>query len=61
MIANKIPSVLYQSNNNSLSIERVLKMAKGLLMEAEWEKQINERLAITCIEDLEVILRNIER
>jgi hypothetical protein len=57
--ATKIPSVLQQPKGNSLSVERVLKQARDLLM--NYPSQNNENELMICIEDLETLIQNIDR
>lgn len=57
-IADKIPSVLYQSKGNSLSVERVLKKAVELLNSCSCLP--DEEIEI-CIEDLETLIKNLDR
>lgn len=59
--ANKIPRVLFQPNGNSLSIERVLKMARELLNEIPInDDKVLEEKIIICQDDLIVMLRNLD-
>lgn len=60
MTADKIPSILFQPHGNSLSIERVLKLAIELIEQAELPERLNDRVTI-CLEDLQVILENLDR
>ena len=59
MIANKIPSVLFQPNSNSLSIERVLRLAQRLILEGRLSD--DDQRVLTCWDDLETIIQNLER
>ena len=60
MIANKLPSVLYQPNGNSLSVERVLKQALMLLEEATPSDTLIDQTDV-CLEDLTALLQCINR
>ena len=61
MIANKIPSVLYQAHGNSLSIERVIKQALDLLSLVPASDDATEDKLNVTIEDLETILSCLDR
>jgi hypothetical protein len=62
MIAKKIPAVLFQENKNSLSLERVLKIAIELINELPTSaSDAKEDKVIICLEDLEIILKNLDR
>ena len=61
MIAEKLPSVLYQPNCNSLSIERVCKQAEKLINTLEWDKlpvNLQDEVNV-CLEDLQIIRSNL--
>jgi len=60
MTKDKIPSVLYQPNGNSLSVERVIKQAMRLLEFAKISPD-KEDLLINCVEDLNTLLAHIDR
>lgn len=60
MISNFIPRVLYRPNGNSLAIERVLKTAHELILSMpDGANQMEEDKINTCLDDLEVILKNL--
>ena len=61
MIANKIPSVLFQAHGNSLSIERVIKQALDLLSFVPVSYNATEDKLNVTIEDLETILACLDR
>ena len=58
MTANKIPSVLFQSNGNSLSIERLLKQAIETILNPE---DFNEHQRDNCLDGPETMLNNLDR
>ena len=61
MIANKIPSVLFQKHGHSLSIERVIKQALDLLSLVPVSDSAAEDKLNVTIEDLETILDCLDR
>lgn len=52
MISTKLPSILQQPHGNSLSIERVLKLAIELINKVEWKDTATEDRCNTCQDDL---------
>lgn len=60
MIANKLPSVLYQPHGNSLSVERVLRSAQQLIERHVPPEHADDHLATVIYDDLEVLIRNLE-
>lgn len=60
MISSQLPSVLQQSNSNSLSMEQALKQVLLILEQCDCAN-IDEQTIINSIEDVEVMLRCIDR
>lgn len=60
-IDTKIPAVLQQPHGNSLSIERVLKLAIDLIDMVPWQTPQIEDRCNTCQDDLRDLLRAIDR
>ncbi len=58
MVADKIPSVLFQEHGNSLSVERVLRMAQRCIL-GDLKDDANAKMV--CYEDLDTLLRNLDR
>jgi len=56
-----IPAVLVQPAGNSLSTERVLKMARALLLQATFDTEDEDRQCIVCMEDLDDLIKAIDR
>lgn len=57
-----IPSVLQlEKPLNSISIERVLNTARRLLLEANFENEADEENSMACVENLEIIIKHLDR
>lgn len=57
-----IPSVLQlEKPLNSLSVERVLNSARNLLLEAKFEDEATEENSMACIENLELLIKHLDR
>jgi hypothetical protein len=57
-----IPSVLQlEKPLNSISIERVLNTARNLLLEANFENEADEENSMACVENLEIIIKHLDR
>jgi hypothetical protein len=57
-----IPSVLQlEKPLNSISIERVLNTARNLLLEANFENEADEENSMACVENLETIIKHLDR
>lgn len=61
MIADKLPSVLYQPNGNSISMERALKQIRMLLDEYTDDQGIHEDVIMASIDDVDTMLANLDR
>jgi hypothetical protein len=59
--ATKLPTVLQQPNGNSISIERVLKMAIHVIERTATGDEVFERDVLVCLDDLNVMLANLDR
>jgi len=57
-----IPAVLQlEKPLNSISIERVLNTARRLLLEANFENEADEENSMACVENLETIIKHLDR
>jgi len=59
-IANKLPSVLFQPNGNSVSVERILKTAAELILQLHPEGPITNDRIVICLDDLETLWKNLD-
>lgn len=59
--STKLPAILQQPHGNSLSVERVLKLAAHLIQEHVPAAHADDERAVNCYDDLQTMINSIDR